>query len=311
MAENQPPMYLTLYFLTTHLPDSLRTVRDHFLSLDPTELTLASFETRLLEAETSAHAVAAPRGSPLPFFFEGCSPSLLAPSVASAVAMDFLSAEEASVASAPGERHPSRGGGSGGGGGGGSSGGGGGGGGGGRVGSSGGGGSSTATQGAASGGVETASLGAGELASTGLHLFLFATNLVSTSVLQDMLVTTTTPGGELVAICTDTVTGDHLATFTQRPGSGLYTLHTESAQMAASSQVAASCLCRLLTHPSPLPAASASHALAYPCLRPPEVPAPAPTSLASSCTPCVEGWQRAAPHSSLFPPTSALLQTLF
>ncbi|CAI7824875.1 unnamed protein product, partial [Closterium sp. NIES-53] len=34
-------------------------------------------------------------------------------------------------------------------------------------------------------------------------------------------------------------------------------------------------------------------------------PGPAPT-----CVPCVEGRQRAAPHSSSFPPTEAPLQTL-
>ncbi|CAI7853856.1 unnamed protein product [Closterium sp. NIES-54] len=38
---------------------------------------------------------------------------------------------------------------------------------------------------------------------------------------------------------------------------------------------------------------------------PPLPPSPAPPSL-----PCVEGWQRAAPHSSSFPPTTAPLQTL-
>ncbi|CAI7790371.1 unnamed protein product [Closterium sp. NIES-53] len=42
VARNQPPMYLTLYFLTTRSPDSFRIFQDHFLSLDPTELTLAS-----------------------------------------------------------------------------------------------------------------------------------------------------------------------------------------------------------------------------------------------------------------------------
>ncbi|CAI7817324.1 unnamed protein product, partial [Closterium sp. NIES-53] len=38
---------------------------------------------------------------------------------------------------------------------------------------------------------------------------------------------------------------------------------------------------------------------------PPIPPGPAPT-----CVPCVEGRQRAAPHSSEFPPTEAPLQTL-
>ncbi|CAI7864068.1 unnamed protein product [Closterium sp. NIES-53] len=32
-AKNTPPMYITLYYLVTHLPDSLSSVRDHFLSL--------------------------------------------------------------------------------------------------------------------------------------------------------------------------------------------------------------------------------------------------------------------------------------
>ncbi|CAI7809521.1 unnamed protein product [Closterium sp. NIES-53] len=75
---------------------------------------------------------------------------------------------------------------------------------------------------------------------TGLHLPSFAKNLVATSVLQDQWVIVTQPGGELVAICTDSRTSEHLATFTLRPGSGLYTLTTESALVAKSGQVAAS-----------------------------------------------------------------------
>ncbi|CAI7796925.1 unnamed protein product [Closterium sp. NIES-54] len=71
---------------------------------------------------------------------------------------------------------------------------------------------------------------------------------------RDAMVTTTTPGGQRVSICMCTRTGRHLATFTRRPGSSLYTLATEpsqvaaSAQVSASSQVAASCSCRLLSH---------------------------------------------------------------
>ncbi|CAI7875984.1 unnamed protein product [Closterium sp. NIES-53] len=56
---------------------------------------------------------------------------------------------------------------------------------------------------------------------------------------QDQWVTVTQPRGELMAICTDSRTGKHLATFTRRPGSGLYTLTTESALVAESGQVAA------------------------------------------------------------------------
>ncbi|CAI7868969.1 unnamed protein product [Closterium sp. NIES-53] len=42
----------------------------------------------------------------------------------------------------------------------------------------------------------------------------------------------------------------------------------------------------------------------------PESLAPLPRSPAPPCTPCVEVWQRAAPHSSSFPPTMAPFQTL-
>ncbi|CAI7895211.1 unnamed protein product [Closterium sp. NIES-54] len=89
---------------------------------------------------------------------------------------------------------------------------------------------------------------------SGLHLPLFSTNLVSTAALQDAMVTTTTPGGQRVSICTCTWTGRHQATFTCRPGSSLYTLTTEPPQVAASAQVstsgpvAAPCSCRLPSH---------------------------------------------------------------
>ncbi|CAI7783112.1 unnamed protein product [Closterium sp. NIES-54] len=96
---------------------------------------------------------------------------------------------------------------------------------------------------------------------SGLHLPSFSTFLVSTTSLQDAMVTTTTPGDQRVSICTCTGTGRHLATFTCRPGSSLYTLATEPPQVAASAQVSAS-------------------------------------------------GQRAAPHSSSFPPMTAPLQTL-
>ncbi|CAI7764833.1 unnamed protein product [Closterium sp. NIES-54] len=88
---------------------------------------------------------------------------------------------------------------------------------------------------------------------SGLHLPSFSTNLVSRAALQDAMVATTTLGGQRVSICTCTRTGRHVATFTLRPGSSPYTLATEppqvvaSAQVSASGQVAASCLCRLLS----------------------------------------------------------------
>ncbi|CAI7839507.1 unnamed protein product, partial [Closterium sp. NIES-54] len=386
---------------------------DHFLSLEPTSLTVDLLEQHLLAPETSAVAVGAARGTPHPPLFEGCSPFPLAPSYASPAAADVSVAEDIAAASTSAKHRSSKGkggrgggGGSGGGGGGsgsgggGSSGGGGGGGtGGASGGSGGGGGGSGGSGGSGRGGTgggrigprrgglgggqrqqqqrrsETqspqqlrewlfqrgsgvaifdldydvilsamyalcasaegdcyrcvppdpgraaAALGASESGTlpgtepaealntftldsgasrcffrdnttltplpapvpvrladpsqgsvvarsstvlpcpavpsgslSGLHLPSFSTNLVSTAALQDAMVTTTTPGGQRVSICMCTQTGCHLATFTHRPGSSLYTLATEPpqvaayAQVSASGQVAASCYCRLLSH---------------------------------------------------------------
>ncbi|CAI7800504.1 unnamed protein product [Closterium sp. NIES-53] len=88
-AKNPPPLYLTLYYVVTRLPDSLRVVRDHFLSVCPTTLTVDLLEERLLAAEQSIVAVGASRGDPRTPIFEGCSPSPLLPSVASATAADL------------------------------------------------------------------------------------------------------------------------------------------------------------------------------------------------------------------------------
>ncbi|CAI7789853.1 unnamed protein product [Closterium sp. NIES-54] len=73
LDKNPPPMYTTLYFIVTHLPDSLCAVRDHFLALDPTGLTVDLLEKHLLGAETSIVAVGAARGTPRTPFFEGFS----------------------------------------------------------------------------------------------------------------------------------------------------------------------------------------------------------------------------------------------
>ncbi|CAI7803123.1 unnamed protein product [Closterium sp. NIES-54] len=402
-ATNQPPMFITLYFLVSRLPASLRSVRDHFLSLDPTSLTVDLLEQHLLAAETSAVAVGAARGTPRPSFFEGCSPSPLSPSFASAAAADVSIPKDVGAASTSAKRRSGKGkggrgggGGSGSGGGGNGSGGGGSGGGGGGSGGGGGGGTSGGSGGSAGGGggsggsggsgggrtgggrsgprsgghgggqrqqqqrrsetqsphttltplpapvpVRLADPSGGLVVASsstvlpcpavpsgslsGLHLPSFSTKLVSTAALQDAMVTTTTPGGQRVSICTCTRTGRHLATFTRRPGSSLYTLATgppqvaASAQVSASGQVAASCLCRLLSHQTLL----WHHRLGHPSLPrlrgmhsqflvsglPRSLP-PLPPSPAPPCLPCVEGRQRAAPHSSSFPPTTAPLQTL-
>ncbi|CAI7807939.1 unnamed protein product [Closterium sp. NIES-53] len=506
----------TVADLITHLRTSDTRYRaalpaeDHFLSVCPTTLTVDLLEERLLAAETSIVAVGASRGDPRTPVFEGCSPSPLLPSVASAAAADLGGFESVGAVSTPGGRRRTGkgkggkgaggagggggggGGGSGGGGGGGGSGGGdggvgvssGGGGGGGGVGGSGGGGGGGGGGGSGGGGasggaghgsaqrsgfgggprqqqqrsratlagvaifdldydailaamyavcdsvegdcylcvppdpgIEAAAPGTGEAAAlgasasaapgasesallgttsaqafhtftldsgasrsffrdrttltplsrpvavsladpsggpvlasfstvlpcpaapsgtlSGLYLPSFSTNLVSGADLQDGGVDQFTLASQRVTHCTCARTGRHLATFSRRPGSSLYTLTTESPPVAASGQVAASsqvfaaasrsgpesapCSCRLLSHQTllwhhrlghrslPRLCGMASRVLVsgLPRSLPPLPPGPAPT-----CIPCVEGRQRAAPHSSEFPPTEAPLQTL-
>ncbi|CAI7922474.1 unnamed protein product, partial [Closterium sp. NIES-54] len=170
---------------------------------------------------------------------------------------------------------------------------------------------------------------------SGFYLPSFSTNLVSGADLQDQGVDQFTPASQRVTHCTCARTGRHLATFTRRPGSSLYTLSTESPPVPASGQVAASsqvfaaasgsgpesvpCSCRLLSHQTLL----WHHRLGHPSLPrlqgmasrvlvsglPRSLP-PLPLGPAPTCVPCVEGRQRAAPHSSEFPPTEAPLQTL-
>ncbi|CAI7786581.1 unnamed protein product [Closterium sp. NIES-53] len=522
LPTNQPPMFITLYFIVTRLPDSLRSVRDHFLTLDPTSLTVDLLEQHLLEAETSAVAVGATRGTPRSPFFEGCSPSPLSSSFASAAAADVSVPEDVGAALTCAKRQNSKGkggwgggGGSGGGGGGsgsgigsssrrgGSGGGGGGSGTGGRGGGSGGGsgtgggggasggGSGTGGGGGGSGGggggsggsggsggggtsggrsgpqrgglgggrgqqqqrrsetqtpqqlraragrtcgrfhterrcfarlddawraefgddverplwaqllqsgvvifdldfdviisamyalsfsaegdcyrcvppgpgIAAAALGASASGTppgtapdatlhtftldsgasrcffrdsttltplsapvpvrladpsegpvvahsstllpcpavlsgslSGLHLPSFSTNLVSTAAFQDAMVTTTTPGGQRVSICTCTRTGRHLATSGSR-------LLLESPPVAPDSSLAPP-----PGHPS-LPRLRGMHSRLLVSGLPRSLP-PLPPSPAPPCLPCVEGRQRAAPHSSSFPPKTAPLQTL-
>ncbi|CAI5938788.1 unnamed protein product [Closterium sp. NIES-64] len=83
------------------LPDSLRLVREHFLSVCPTTLTVDLLEERLLAAEKSIVVVGASRGDPRTPVFEGCSPSPLLPSVASTASADLVGFESVGAASAP------------------------------------------------------------------------------------------------------------------------------------------------------------------------------------------------------------------
>ncbi|CAI7863524.1 unnamed protein product [Closterium sp. NIES-53] len=174
---------------------------------------------------------------------------------------------------------------------------------------------------------------------SGLHLPSFSTNLVSGADLHpwvgDAWVDQFTLGGQRVTHCTCSRTGRHLATFTPRPGSSLYTLTTAPPPVSASSQVAVSSQvfaaasrsspasapysCRPLSHENLL----WHHRLGHPSLPrlrgmasralvsglPRSLP-PLPPGRDPTCVPCVEGRQRAAPHSSMFPSTEAPLQTL-
>ncbi|CAI7864224.1 unnamed protein product [Closterium sp. NIES-53] len=152
----------------------------------------------------------------------------------------------------------------------------------------------------------------------------FSRNLVGVSHLHDLGVVTTFPLDEPVASCIVGATGAPLATFHKERSSSLYSLHSGSRHTGSgrvrSDQVATvSCDCRSLTHPSVL----WHHCLGHPSFPRlsrmahhrlvsglPQLLAPLPRSPAPSCTPCFEGRQRAAPHSSSFPPTMSPFQTL-
>ncbi|CAI7885029.1 unnamed protein product, partial [Closterium sp. NIES-54] len=524
-AKNPPPMYITLYYLVTRLPDSLALVRDHLLSLCPTKLTVDLLEERLTSAEKSIVAVGASPGDPRAPFFEGCSP------VGATYAPSGRRRNSKGKEGKGGGGDGGGGDGGGGGGGGGGDGGGAGGGSGGFGGSSGGGGGSGSGSGGGGGGgggagqggaaqrggfggsqrqqqprsretpsaqqlrewyaghgrsggvgpctyvlrtggrrgetcglphiaqrcfgrltdawrgqfpdavelprrgdllkqnvaifdldfdailaamyavadsakgdcylcvppdpgIEAVALGASESAAPdtsesaapgacesalsgtapteALHTFTLdfgasrsffhdsttltplsrpvpvsladpsggpvlthSSTVLPGADLQDLWVDQFTPTGQRVTHCTCSRTGRHLATFTRRPGSSVYTLTTASLPVTASGQVAASgqvfaaasrsipasapSSCRPLSHETLL----WHHRLGHPSLPrlrgmafrtlvsglprslPPLPPGPAPT-----CVPCVEGRQRAAPHSSEFPSTQAPLQTL-
>ncbi|CAI7903679.1 unnamed protein product [Closterium sp. NIES-53] len=106
---------------------------------------------------------------------------------------------------------------------------------------------------------------------SGLYLPSFPTNLVSGADLQDAGVDQFTPASQRVTHCSCAQTGRHLATFTRRPGSSLYTLTTESRPVDASGQVAVSSqVFAAATRSGP------EHGLPCPCLWSPPVP-PSPS----------------------------------
>ncbi|CAI7876917.1 unnamed protein product, partial [Closterium sp. NIES-53] len=129
-----------------------------------------------------------------------------------------------------------------------------------------------------------------------LYLPSFSTNLVSGADLQDHGVDQFTPASQRVAASSQVF-----------------------AAASRSGPESAPCSCRLLSHQTLL----WHHRLGHPSLPrlrgmasrvlvsglPRSLP-PLPLGPAPTCVPCVEGRQRAAPHSSEFPPTEAPLQTL-
>ncbi|CAI7762210.1 unnamed protein product [Closterium sp. NIES-54] len=114
---------------------------------------------------------------------------------------------------------------------------------------------------------------------SGLHLPSFSTNLVSTAALQDAMVTTTTPRGLVAPPCSCCLLLHQNLPWHHRLG-----------------------------HPS-VPRLRGMHSRLLVSGLPRSLP-PLPHSPAPPCLPCVEGRQRAAPHSSSFPPMIAPLQTL-
>ncbi|CAI7751112.1 unnamed protein product [Closterium sp. NIES-54] len=331
-------MYIPLYFIVTCLPNSFHSVRDHFLSLDPTSLTVGLLEQHLLAAETSA------------------------------VGVDVSVAEDVGAASTSAKRRSSKGkagkgagGGSGGGGGGsGSSGGGSGGGGGGSGtgggsgGSNGGGGGNSGSGGSGGGGTGSGGSGAQRVGSGGgQHLLrsrIAIFDLDFDAILSAMYALSVSAEGDCYryvppdpGIATAALGASESGTL---PGTApAQALHTFTLDSGASH-----CFFRDSTTLTPLPppvpvrpadpsggpvVARSSTVLPYPAtllwhhrLGHPSLPRlrgmrsrllvsglprslpPLPPSPAPPCLPCVEGRQHATPHSSSFPPTTAPLQTL-
>ncbi|CAI7910133.1 unnamed protein product [Closterium sp. NIES-53] len=146
---------------------------------------------------------------------------------------------------------------------------------------------------------------------SGPHLPAFLTNLLSNAVLQDEWVDTFIRGGQRVAICKCSRTGRHLA------------MSGGCVELGVCVWSACSVLLVLgtLSPNSPLtPPPRCLRLVRLPCERsmhyrllvsglPRSLPS-LPRSPAPPCLLCVEGRQRAAPHSFEFPPTTAPLKTL-
>ncbi|CAI7766289.1 unnamed protein product [Closterium sp. NIES-54] len=179
-----------------------------------------------------------------------------------------------------------------------------------------------ARESAAPGASESAALGAGESA--------LSDRTTLTPLSRPVAVSLADPSGGPVLARYSTVlrcpaapsgslSGLYLPSFSTNLVSGADLQDARVDQFTPASPESAPCSCCLLSHqtllwhhrlgqPSlPRLRGMASHVLVsgLPQSLPPLPPGPAPT-----CVPCVEGQQRATPHSSEFPPTEAPLQTL-
>ncbi|CAI5488361.1 unnamed protein product [Closterium sp. Naga37s-1] len=266
---NPPPMYITLYFIVTRLPDSLSAVRDLFLAMDPTDLTVDLLEKHLLAAEASIVAVGAARGTPRTPFFEGLG------GTAAARAREARVVGVAAVEAVVGAVEA----------------------------------------------VEVAVVAEGVV--VGVEALVAAVVAAVGVVAAAVVAAVGVVAAAVVAVGEEPVRGEVLAVVRGssssvrvrplRPRSfvsGLLSVGRLGVVFAASTSFAQ------FLHIPPLFSRvrrfRPAHSQVFTSprsLRTWSLPA-LPPSPAPPCLPCVEGWQRAAPHSSSFPSTTAPLQTL-
>ncbi|CAI7757101.1 unnamed protein product [Closterium sp. NIES-53] len=156
----------------------------------------------------------------------------------------------------------------------------------------------------------SAALGLGEAAALGTR----ASAALGPGEAAALGASASTPPGASASALAGTASTEALHTFTLDSGASCCFFRDRTALESAVGPLLVSLPItpdRSLAPPSwsPVSAAPSWHALPVPCLwssqGSPSPPAPAPP-----CLPRVEGRQRAAPHSSSFPPTEAPLQTL-
>ncbi|CAI7923186.1 unnamed protein product [Closterium sp. NIES-54] len=278
LDRNQPLIFITLYFIVTRLPDSLSSIRDHFLALDPTGLTVDLLEQHLLAAETSVVTVGAARGTPRTPFFEGFSQRGASGGSGSCAYVIRTGDRAGQTCGKPHTQHRCF--------------------------------SRLNDAWCAEFGDKAERPRWAELLRFGVAIF----DLDYDAILATMYALYVTAEGDC-CLCVPPDPGIEAAALgaseSALPG-------TAPTQVSASGLVAPLCSCCLLSHqtilwhhrlghPS-LPRLRGMHSRLLVSGVPRSLP-PLPPSPAPPCLPCVEGRQRAAPHSS-FPSTTAPLQTL-